>query len=153
MTIHQQVSPEGSDAFLHSQLLRAEDKPNAAAAAKFREIYDAETLPLPKFHIHQQGMDSSLAAKLVREHLELDGKASLNLASFVHTAIDPEGLELCKENITKNLADSDEYPALIDIMGRCVSILGNLWHTQKGEGAVGMLLPVPQRPSCLAVWP
>lgn len=40
------------------------------------------------------------------------------------------------ENMTKNLADSDEYPAMIAIHQRCVSILAHLWGVQDGEKAV-----------------
>lgn len=137
MPLRRQVDPEENDAFLHKALLKDSDRPNAHNTQKFREDFNAETLPLPKFHLHQQGMSNRMAYDLVKQHLDLDGKTALNLASFVHTGIDPEGLKLCEENITKNLADSDEYPALVDIMGRCVSILGNLWNTELGEEAVG----------------
>jgi len=41
------------------------------------------------------------------------------------------------ENSTKNLADADEYPAMITIHERCVSILAHLWGVQKNEKAVG----------------
>lgn len=41
------------------------------------------------------------------------------------------------ENVGKNLADNDEYPALLSISNRCVSILAHLWGVQKGEKAVG----------------
>ena len=45
--------------------------------------------------------------------------------------------QLIFENISKNLADSDEYPAMMQIHARCVSIIANLWGVQKGEKAVG----------------
>jgi glutamate decarboxylase len=41
------------------------------------------------------------------------------------------------ENMGKNLADNDEYPALVSLSNRCVSILAHLWGVQKGEKAVG----------------
>ena len=40
------------------------------------------------------------------------------------------------ENLPKNLADNDEYPAMLHIHQRCVSMLGNLWGA-KGESAIG----------------
>jgi len=35
------------------------------------------------------------------------------------------------------LSDADEYPAMMDIHARCISMLGSLWGVQKGEKAVG----------------
>jgi glutamate decarboxylase len=40
------------------------------------------------------------------------------------------------ENINKNLADNDEYPALLQLQQRCVSMIGNIWGA-KGSKAVG----------------
>jgi glutamate decarboxylase len=45
--------------------------------------------------------------------------------------------ELIVENIGKNIADADEYPALMTLHARCISMLANLWHAQKGENVVG----------------
>lgn len=138
MVIVTQIDPEVADARLHEKLHLSEAQADGTLnAIRRRELHDAETIPTPKFEIHQVGMKASTAADLVRKHLALDGRAELNLASFVHTGIDPEGLELCRENITKNLADSDEYPALMDIHQRCVSIISNLWNVPKGELGVG----------------
>lgn len=41
------------------------------------------------------------------------------------------------ENISKNLADNDEYPAMIHLHQRCVSMLGNLWGASKEAPAIG----------------
>ena len=41
------------------------------------------------------------------------------------------------DNLGKNLADNDEYPAMLSMSERCVSILAHLWGVQKGEQAVG----------------
>lgn len=41
------------------------------------------------------------------------------------------------ENLTKNLADNDEYPAMMDIHSRCITILGNLWHASPSETPIG----------------
>lgn len=35
------------------------------------------------------------------------------------------------------MSDSDEYPAMIQMHNRCVSIIAHLWGVQKGERAVG----------------
>jgi glutamate decarboxylase len=45
--------------------------------------------------------------------------------------------QLMVENLSKNLSDADEYPAMMDIHARCVSIIANMWHVQKGERAIG----------------
>jgi glutamate decarboxylase len=44
---------------------------------------------------------------------------------------------LMMENLNKNLSDVDEYPALMDIHARCISILAHLWGVQDGETAIG----------------
>lgn len=41
------------------------------------------------------------------------------------------------ENISKNLADADEYPAMIHIHQRCVRMLSHLWRIPEGERAIG----------------
>lgn len=138
MVIVSQVDPETEEARVHNKLRLSDAKPDGTLnAVRRRELHDAQTIPTPKFKIHETGMVPSIAADLVRKHLALDGRAELNLASFVHTGIDKEGLLLCRENITKNLADSDEYPALLDLHQRCVSIISNLWNVPKGELGVG----------------
>lgn len=35
------------------------------------------------------------------------------------------------------MSDADEYPAMMDMHARCVSIIANLWGAQKGEKAIG----------------
>jgi glutamate decarboxylase len=41
------------------------------------------------------------------------------------------------ENLAKNMSDADEYPAMMDIHARCISIIANMWGVQKGEHAIG----------------
>ncbi|OAX77334.1 glutamate decarboxylase [Emergomyces africanus] len=48
-----------------------------------------------------------------------------------------EADELLSENINKNLADADEYPALMEMHAHCVSMIANMWHAQPGENATG----------------
>lgn len=45
--------------------------------------------------------------------------------------------QLMFENISKNMSDADEYPAMMQMHSRCVSIIANLWGVQKGERAIG----------------
>ena len=41
------------------------------------------------------------------------------------------------ENLSKNMSDADEYPAMMDIHARCISIIANMWGVQKGEHPIG----------------
>ena len=56
------------------------------------------------------------------------------------------------ENISKNMSDADEYPAMMSIHSRCVSILANLWGVQKGEKAIGTATTGTYRLSANTFW-
>ena len=45
--------------------------------------------------------------------------------------------QLMFENISKNMSDADEYPAMMNMHTRCISIIANLWGASKGEKAIG----------------
>ena len=75
--------------------------------------------------------------QMLKDELDLDGRPNLNLASFVGTYMEREGEALMIENLSKNMSDADEYPAMIGMHARCVSIIANLWGVQKGETAIG----------------
>ncbi len=81
-----------------------------------------------KYRIPDQDMDPELAYELVHDELALDGTTTLNLASFVNVHLDEWAQKLIDENLTKNLADNDEYPMMIELQNRCVSMLADLWH-------------------------
>lgn len=74
---------------------------------------------------------------MIKDELDLDGRPMLNLASFVNTWMEPNAEKLMMENLTKNLADADEYPAIMEIHQRVISILSHLWNVQPGEKAIG----------------
>lgn len=74
---------------------------------------------------------------MIHDEVNLDGKPDLNLASFVGTWMESNAQTLMMENANKNLADADEYPALMRIHERCVSIIGNLWGLEEGAKAIG----------------
>ena len=48
-----------------------------------------------------------------------------------------EAEQLMIENLSKNLSDADEYPAMMAMHARCISIISHLWGVQKGEKAIG----------------
>ncbi|KAI1812170.1 glutamate decarboxylase [Poronia punctata] len=97
----------------------------------------ASKTEVPKYQLPQEGAPADAVYQIVRDELDLDGKPNLNLASFVGTYMEPNAMQLMTENLTKNLADNDEYPAMMAIHERCISILANLWGAGKDEKAVG----------------
>ena len=92
---------------------------------------------IPKFVIPQNGAPAEAVRQMLKDELDLDGRPNLNLASFVGTYMDREADALIMENISKNMSDADEYPAMMAMHARCVSIMAHLWGVQKGEKAVG----------------
>jgi len=97
----------------------------------------AATTELPKFRIPHDGAPADVVHALLKDELDLDGRPNLNLASFVGTYMEKEAEQLMIENLSKNMSDADEYPAMMNMHARCVSILANLWGVQKGEKAIG----------------
>ncbi|KZO98555.1 glutamate decarboxylase [Calocera viscosa TUFC12733] len=93
-------------------------------------------MEVPKFKIPQTGVSSKAAYQIIHDEMDLDGSPLLNFASFVHTWMPEEANKLMMENMNKNFADQDEYPATQAIHTRCISMLGDLWHAPKGE-AIG----------------
>ncbi len=45
--------------------------------------------------------------------------------------------QLMIENISKNLSDADEYPAMMAIHSRCISIIAHLWNVRSNEKPIG----------------
>ncbi|KAF2839756.1 glutamate decarboxylase [Patellaria atrata CBS 101060] len=97
----------------------------------------ASASELSKFRIPHDGAPAEAVHQLVKDELDLDGSPNLNLSSFVGTYMEHEAEQLLMENISKNMADADEYPAMTNIHARCISILVHLWGVQKGETAIG----------------
>ncbi|KAI1825031.1 glutamate decarboxylase [Xylaria intraflava] len=97
----------------------------------------ASEVNVPKYEIPKEGAPADAACQLIRDELDLDGKPNLNLASFVNTYLEPNATQLMMENLSKNLADNDEYPAMLAIHERCISILAQLWGGNNGEKAIG----------------
>jgi glutamate decarboxylase len=94
-----------------------------------------------KYKIPEDGMSPKLAYEMVHDDLSLDGSIELNLASFVNVHTEPESLKLIIENLTKNLADCDEYPMLIELQQRCISIIANLWNAPTEAVDTGIQTP------------
>lgn len=49
----------------------------------------------------------------------------------------PEADKLMVENMSKNLCDEDEYPMMVAIHTRCISMLASLWKAPHSENALG----------------
>ncbi|KAF3909526.1 hypothetical protein AA313_de0204446 [Arthrobotrys entomopaga] len=92
---------------------------------------------IPKFTIPEDGAPADAVHQMLKDELDLDGRPNLNLASFVGTYMESQAEQLMMENISKNMSDADEYPAMMNIHARCVSIIANMWGAQKGEKAIG----------------
>lgn len=107
-----------------------------AAGTPYTTRYNASD-QLSKHRIPPNGAPAEAVAQMLRDELDLDGRPNLNLASFVGTYMEKEADRLMVENLNKNMSDADEYPAMMDIHARCVSILANLWGAQKGEKPIG----------------
>ncbi|SJX66366.1 related to GAD1-glutamate decarboxylase [Sporisorium reilianum f. sp. reilianum] len=93
------------------------------------------TEPIPKYKIPQKGIDADATYQLISSDLSLDGKPTLNLASFVHTWMPDQATKLMTETMNINMCDQDEYPATMAIHARCISMLADLWKapTEKDE--------------------
>jgi glutamate decarboxylase len=82
-------------------------------------------------------LHADLAYQLVHDHLMLDGNASLNLATFVDTWMEPKALQLMQECAEKNMIDKDEYPQTAELEERCLRILAQLWNAADCDAAAG----------------
>lgn len=86
------------------------------------------TRPLAHDRFPDQGIDSDLAAQVLKEELLLDGNSKQNLATFCQTYESQRVLELMELGVDRNLIDKDEYPQTAAIEQRCIALLGDLWN-------------------------
>jgi glutamate decarboxylase len=105
------------------------DEPPASPELDINPLYvRADSQPVPRYRLAQQGMLPDTALQVVRDELILDGNARLNLATFVTTWMEPQAEQLMAECFSKNMIDKDEYPQTAELERRCVAILAGLWH-------------------------
>jgi len=95
------------------------------------------TSDIPKLTIPEDSIDARVAYQMVHDHLDMDEKPTLNCATFVGTWMEPEAQTLIMENLYKNFADQDEYPATQTLHARCVSIISHLWNIPDDHKAIG----------------
>jgi glutamate decarboxylase len=99
--------------------------------ASFREHVDRGTFPA-------RGLDPDEAYELLHTGLMLDGRETLNLASFVTTWMEPQAEQLIHDSIRKNHIDHEEYPAASLVEEACVHMLGDLFNAPDPEKVVGV---------------
>jgi glutamate decarboxylase len=85
----------------------------------------------------KDGISEEAAYHLLTDEITLDAKPTLNLASFVHTSLPEWGERLVDETKYINIVDQDEYPATLQIHGRCISQLADLWHAPQPKDKDG----------------
>ncbi|KAH3680442.1 hypothetical protein WICPIJ_008271 [Wickerhamomyces pijperi] len=101
------------------------------------ELNEVKTFSLNKYKIPLEGISENKSYSVIHNDLTLDGNPTLNLASFVNTWVSQSARRLIGDNVLKNLADADEYPTLMDITQRDISILGSLWNANLDEKPIG----------------
>ena len=100
-------------------------------------LYDLETQPVPRYELPAGEISPDAAYQIIHDELLLDGSASLNVATFVTTWMEPQAARLMGECLDKNMIDKDEYPQTAAVEARCVNILSNLWHAPDSGEATG----------------
>ncbi|KAF8864686.1 glutamate decarboxylase [Acephala macrosclerotiorum] len=128
-SLHDLHMKEAGRRHVHSRGGTAHITPYSTRYASKQEI--------SKFKIPHEGAPADAVHQMLKDELDLDGRPNLNLASFVGTYMETHAEQLMFENISKNMSDADEYPAMMQMHARCVSIIAHLWGVQKGEKAIG----------------
>ncbi|KAG0341929.1 hypothetical protein BG004_005854 [Podila humilis] len=91
--------------------------------------------PASKARLAEHSTDAQTAYRFIHDELELEMNPNMNMASYVHTWMEPEADKLIMENINKNLCDQGEYPVTAEIQNRCISIIGDLWNSSDAIGS------------------
>lgn len=115
----------------HGLNLAPRNQPATPFGGKYRSF------GLPHEAIPDDGVAPVDAYSVVSNELARDGTPVLNLASFVSTEVDDYAQRLFREHYNINLADGDEYPSTINLHGRCVSMISDLWHAPKTKTPEG----------------
>ncbi|KQY25021.1 glutamate decarboxylase [Cellulomonas sp. Root485] len=97
----------------------------------FRDHIDRGTFPA-------HGLEPDEAYELIHTGLMLDGRETLNLASFVTTWMEPQAEKLIHDTLRKNHIDHEEYPAASLIEEACVHMLGDLFNAPDPTAVVGV---------------
>ncbi|MGH8826016.1 MAG: pyridoxal-dependent decarboxylase, partial [Jiangellaceae bacterium] len=90
------------------------------------------------FRFPSDGMPPDEAYELLHTALMLDGRETLNLASFVTTWMEPQAETLIHDTLRKNHIDHEEYPAASLVEEGCVHMLGDLFNAPDPSKVVGV---------------
>ncbi|MBO9555673.1 glutamate decarboxylase [Cellulomonas sp.] len=99
--------------------------------ASFRTHFDRATFP-------EDGLSPDETYELLHTGLMLDGRETLNLASFVTTWMEPQAEALIHDSLRKNHIDHEEYPAASLVEEACVHMLGDLFNAPDPAKVVGV---------------
>jgi glutamate decarboxylase len=112
--------------------LPADDDAGLSIRPQFAQA--GETTSVPKLRLPDGELPAATAYQLVHDELLLDGRARLNLATFVTTWMEPQARVLIDECLDKNMIDKDEYPQTAELERRCVAMLAALWGAEEADG-------------------
>ena len=120
---------------MHKQLPASDDDYDSAITPTYASrLLDQ---PIAKYELPNNSLSPTTAYQLLKDELELDGNAHMNLATFVTTWMEPQASQLMAETFEKNLIDKDEYPQTAEIERRCINILARLWNAPPKHSALG----------------
>ncbi|PBP28294.1 glutamate decarboxylase [Diplocarpon rosae] len=142
MSLARHVDPDSIIASLESLHMKEAGKRHVHTSGGTSHITPYSTRyaskqEISKFKIPHHGAPADAVHQMLKDELDLDGRPNLNLASFVGTYMETHAEQLMFENISKNMSDADEYPAMMQMHARCISIIANLWGASTSEKAIG----------------
>jgi glutamate decarboxylase len=120
---------------MHKQVQNEDEEDNLAFTPTYASRFLNE--PIAKYVLSDKSQSPETVYQIIKDELQLDGNAHMNLATFVTTWMEPQASRLMAETFEKNLIDKDEYPETADIERRCVNILADLWHSDHEGQALG----------------
>ncbi|GIJ90575.1 hypothetical protein Asppvi_009533 [Aspergillus pseudoviridinutans] len=88
---------------------------------------------LPHHEMAEREMPASVAYRLIKDELSLDGNPLLNLASFVTTYMEDEVQNLMSDAMSKNFIDYEQYPQTAAIQNRCINMIADLLHAPTAD--------------------
>lgn len=114
----------------------ADDRRHSRPDGPAQSAYLTQGLPRDAFPA--EGMPPRDAYEAIHLGLRVDGRPSMNLASFVTTSMEPEARLLIDEALHTNHIDHEEYPIADLVEQICVRMLADLWHAPDVSEAVGV---------------
>lgn len=120
---------------MHKQLPSDDPGANDSITPTYASRFLEE--PIDKYVIPENSLAPEVAYQVIKDEIQLDGNAHMNLATFVTTWMEPEATKLMAETFEKNLIDKDEYPQTAELERRCVNMFAKLWNAPHEGSAIG----------------